>query len=96
VKPHPPPAMKRITAQQSAIVGANIRALRQARGWPQHRVGELMGLAHPRHRLRRRSHRDGRQRSFLPDEIRRKVTLTKHTLTMDLFGIQPYLQKRRF
>jgi transcriptional regulator with XRE-family HTH domain len=33
---------RKIPAEQSAIVGANIRALRQRHGWTQTRLGELM------------------------------------------------------
>ena len=31
------------TEEQSAVVAANIRALRQRRGWTQPKLGELMG-----------------------------------------------------
>lgn len=36
-----------IPYEQSAVVGANIRVLRQRRGWSQAKLGELMGWRTP-------------------------------------------------
>jgi hypothetical protein len=42
-----PASAERITSQQAAIIGANIRALRRERGWSQGRLGELVGWPTP-------------------------------------------------
>jgi hypothetical protein len=72
---------KTITAQQAAIAGANIRALRQGRGWSQRRLGALMGWPDPVTVCAAEGHRGGRQRGFTPDEIRRLAAI---------FGIEPW------
>jgi hypothetical protein len=42
-----------IPQDQAAVMGANIRVLRQQHGWNQARVGELMGWPKQLHRVRR-------------------------------------------
>jgi hypothetical protein len=60
-----------LSAPESAIVGANIRALRQRRGWTQSKLGELMGWQTPSTVCAAEGRRGGRQRAFTPDEVRR-------------------------
>ena len=60
-----------IPREQAAIVGANIRTLREGRGWPQSHVGELMGWISNSTVCAAEGRRDGRQRSFTPDEVQR-------------------------
>jgi hypothetical protein len=70
-----------IPREQAAIVGANIRALREGRGWPQSYVGGLMGWTSNSTVCAAEGHRDGRQRSFTPDEVRRLA---------GIFGVKPW------
>jgi transcriptional regulator with XRE-family HTH domain len=60
-----------ISREQAAIVGANIRTLREGRGWSQSRVGVLMGWSSNSTVCAAEGHRGGRQRSFTPDEVQR-------------------------
>jgi transcriptional regulator with XRE-family HTH domain len=60
---------RKITEEQSVAVGANIRALRQRRGWTQSKLGELMGWQSARTVCAAESHRDDRQRSFTIEEV---------------------------
>jgi transcriptional regulator with XRE-family HTH domain len=64
-------AVELIPREQAAIVGANLRALRQGKGWPQSHVGALMGWASNSTVCAAEGHRDGRQRSFTADEVQR-------------------------
>jgi transcriptional regulator with XRE-family HTH domain len=73
--------MVMIPAQQCAIIGANIRALRQRRGWSQAKLGELMGWPSPSTVCAAEGHRDGRQRGFTATEIQRLAAI---------FGISPW------
>jgi transcriptional regulator with XRE-family HTH domain len=49
---------------QAAVVGANIRVLRQQHGWNQARVGELMGWSSNSTVCAAEGRRNGRQRGF--------------------------------
>ena len=72
--------MVRIPAQQCAIAAANIRTLRQRKGWSQAKLGELMGWPSPSTVCAAEGHRDGRQRRFTAAEIQRLAAI---------FGISP-------
>lgn len=63
------------------MIGANIRALRLGRGWPQARVGELMGWQTNSTVCAAEGHRDGRQRGFTVDEVQRLA---------GVFGVKPW------
>jgi hypothetical protein len=52
----------KIPEEQCAIVGANIRALRQRKGWSQARLGELMGWPSTSTVCAAEGHRNDRQR----------------------------------
>ena len=60
-----------IPKEQAAIVGANIRALRQRKGWPQNHVGELIGWVSNSTVCAAEGRRNGRQRSFTAYEVER-------------------------
>jgi hypothetical protein len=64
-----------IPREQAAIVGANIRTLREIRGWPQSRVGELMGWSSNSTVCAAEGHRDGRQRGFTLEEVQRLANI---------------------
>ena len=66
---------------QAAVVGANIRVLRQRNGWAQARLGELMGWQSNSTVCAAEGRRSGRQRGFTPDEVQRLA---------DIFGIKPW------
>ncbi len=70
----------KIPGEQSAIVGVNIRTLRQRKGWTQAKLGELMGWPNASAVCAAEGHRDGRQRGFTTEEIRQLAAL---------FGICP-------
>ncbi len=59
-----------IPRQQAAVVGANIRALRQRNGWTQAQVGKLMGWTSSSTVCAAEGRRDGRQRSFTRSEVK--------------------------
>ena len=65
---------------QPAIVGVNIRTLRQRKGWTQAKLGELMGWHSASTVCAAEGHRDGRQRGFTAEEIERLSSI---------FGISP-------
>jgi hypothetical protein len=65
---------------QSAIVGANIRTLRQRRGWTQTTLGELMGWPSNSTVCAAEGHRNGRQRDFTTGEVKQLA---------DIFGVSP-------
>lgn len=69
-----------IPKEQAAIVGANIRALRQRRGWTQPQVGELMGWLAPSTVCAAEGHRSGRQRGFTIEEVEQLA---------EIFGVSP-------
>lgn len=69
-----------VPAGESAIVGANIRFLRQRRGWSQTKLGELMGWPTASTVCAAEGRRGGRQRGFTTDEVQRLGVI---------FGIPP-------
>jgi hypothetical protein len=68
-------AVGKVPAEQSAIAGANIRTLRQRKGWTQAKLGELMGWPNASTVCAAEGHRDGRQRGFTTEEIRQLAAL---------------------
>jgi transcriptional regulator with XRE-family HTH domain len=60
-----------IPREQAAVVGANIRALRQGKGWSQAQVGQLMGWTSSSTVCAAEGHREGRQRRFTTEEVQR-------------------------
>lgn len=58
-----------IPEAKAAIVGANIRTLRQRNGWTQRQFGELMGWPNASTVCAAEGHRSGRQRGFTTREI---------------------------
>jgi hypothetical protein len=60
---------RKIPAEQRAIIGANIRALRQRKGWTQAKLGRLMGWPSASTVCRAEGHRDHRQRGFTAGEV---------------------------
>jgi transcriptional regulator with XRE-family HTH domain len=64
-------AVEVIPREQAAIVGANIRTLRQTKGWTQSHVGALMGWASNSTVCAAEGHRDSRQRGFTTNEVKR-------------------------
>jgi transcriptional regulator with XRE-family HTH domain len=70
-----------IPREQAAIVGANIRTLRTAKGLPQAQVAELMGWTSNSTVCAAEGRRGGRQRNFTTDEIERLA---------DFFGIEAW------
>jgi hypothetical protein len=54
---------------------ANIRVLRQQRGWNQAKVGELMGSPGNSTVCAADGHRNGRQRGFATQEVRRLAAI---------------------
>jgi transcriptional regulator with XRE-family HTH domain len=67
-----------IPAEQSAVIGANIRALRLRNGWTQAKLGELMGWPTNATVCAAEGHRAGRQRGFSAEEVTRLA---------DIFGV---------
>ena len=65
---------------QPAIVGVNIRTLRQRKGWSQAKLGELMGWHSASTVCAAEGRRDGRQRGFTAREIERLAAV---------FGVPP-------
>jgi hypothetical protein len=68
-------AAGKIPGEQNAIVGVNIRALRQRRGWTQAKLGELVDWPSASTVCAAEGHRDGRQRGFTTEEIRQLAAL---------------------
>jgi hypothetical protein len=58
-----------IPQEQFAVVGANIRVLRQRRGWTQGTLGELMGWPTAATVCAAEGHRGDRQRGFTDAEV---------------------------
>lgn len=58
-----------IPQEQSAVAGANIRVLRQRRGWSQAQVAELMGWPSNSTVCAAEGRRSSRQRGFTPAEV---------------------------
>jgi Helix-turn-helix domain len=65
----------KIPEEQSAIVGVNIRTLRQRKGWTQAKLGELMGWPNASTVCAAEGHRDGRQRNFTTEEVEQLAAL---------------------
>jgi transcriptional regulator with XRE-family HTH domain len=59
---------RKIPAEQCAVIGANLRVLRQRNGWTQARLGKLMGWDTSTV-CAAEGHRSGRQRGFTTGEI---------------------------
>jgi hypothetical protein len=59
-----------IPQEQYAVAGADIRSLRQRRGWTQGQLGELMGWPTTATVCAAEGHRGGRQRGFTGAEIK--------------------------
>jgi hypothetical protein len=70
-----------IPQAQAAVVGANVRVLRQRNGWTQARLGELMGWRSNSTVCAAEGTRAGRQRGFTPAEVQRLA---------GIFGLQPW------
>jgi len=79
-------AKVRLSLNQSVAVAANIRALRQARGWTQRHVSDLMQWGHPAVACRAEGRNSKRpQRIFTEREVRPLATIfdvTPEQLTM--------------
>jgi transcriptional regulator with XRE-family HTH domain len=71
-----------IPADQAAVVGANIRVLRQQHGWNQAKLGELMGWLSNSTVCAAEGRRNGRhrQRGFTKREVERLAAI---------FGVSP-------
>jgi transcriptional regulator with XRE-family HTH domain len=69
-----------VPAGQHAIVGVNIRTLRQRKRWSQAKLGELMGWQSASTVCAAEGRRGGRQRGFTAREIKRLAAI---------FGISP-------
>ena len=69
-----------IPAEQFAVAGANIRALRLRRGWTQAKLGELMGWPSNSTVCAAACRRDGRQRGFTTQQVERLAAI---------FGLSP-------
>ena len=69
-----------IRQDQAAVVGANIRVLRQQHGWNQAKVGELMGWPSNSTVCAAEGHRNGRQRGFTTQEVEQLAAI---------FGVSP-------
>ena len=69
-----------IPQDQAAVVGANIRVLRQQHGWNQAKLGELMGWPSNSTVCAAEGRRNGRQRGFTTQEIERLAAV---------FGVSP-------
>jgi hypothetical protein len=75
-----------IPHDQAAIVGANIRVLRQQRGWNQAKLGDLMGWPSNSAVCAAEGCRNGRQRGFTADEVERLAAIfgiSSSQLTME-------------
>jgi transcriptional regulator with XRE-family HTH domain len=65
------PRAHEIPKAQAVVVGANIRVLRQRKGWSQAKLGELMGWRSCSTVCAAEGHRGDGQRGFTADEIYR-------------------------
>ena len=70
-----------ILEAQAAVIGANIRVLRQRNGWTQATLGQLMRWPSSSTVCAAEGHRSGRQRGFTPDEVHRLA---------GIFGLEPW------
>jgi len=69
-----------IPRDRAAVVGANIRVLRQQHGWNQAKLGELMGWPSNSTVCAAECRRNGRQRGFTTQEVERLAAI---------FGVPP-------
>jgi transcriptional regulator with XRE-family HTH domain len=69
VTARPPGPAAKVPAAQCATAAANIRVLRQRKGWTQAHLGQLMGWTAPSTVCAAEGHRGGRQRRFARWEI---------------------------
>src|SRR6185437_13705916 len=69
-----------IPQDRAAVVGANIRVLRQQHGWNQAKLGELMGWHSNSTVCAAEGRRNGRQRGFTMQEVERLAAI---------FGLSP-------
>jgi transcriptional regulator with XRE-family HTH domain len=69
-----------IPQAQAAMVGANIRVLRQQHGWNQAKLGKLMGWPSNSTVCAAEDRRNGRQRGFTTEEVERLAAI---------FGLSP-------
>lgn len=76
-----PGSAEPISGRLSAIVGANIRALRQRNGWTQAQLGALMGWPTNATVCAAEGRRGGRQRGFSTDELSRLA---------EIFNVPPW------
>jgi transcriptional regulator with XRE-family HTH domain len=60
---------------QPAVVGVNLRTLRQRKGWSQVKLGELMGWQSASTVCAAEGRRGGRQRGFTAREIKRLAAI---------------------
>ena len=65
-----------VAQDQAAVVGANIRVLRQQHGWNQATLGELMGWPSNSTVCAAEGRRNGKQRGFTTDDVERLATLS--------------------
>ena len=70
-----------IPEKTAAIVGVNIRTLRQRKGWTQAELGELMGWPNASTVCAAEGHRNGRQRGFTTGEVQQLAAI---------FGVTPW------
>ena len=71
-----------IPQDQAAVVGANVRALRQQHGWNQAMLGELMGWPSNSTVCAAEGRRDGRQRGFTTQEVKRLAAIFGVSLSL--------------
>lgn len=64
-----------IPPEQTAVVGVNIRILRQRSGWTQAKLGDLMGWPSASTVCAAEGRRDGRPRDFTVGEVERLATI---------------------
>jgi transcriptional regulator with XRE-family HTH domain len=69
-----------IPVAQSAVIGANVRALRLRRGWAMAKLGELMGWQAPSTVCAAEGYRSSWQRKFTTSEVERLA---------GIFGVSP-------
>ena len=69
-----------IPGKKAAIVGVNIRTLRQRKGWTQAELGELMGWPNASTVCAAEGHRNRRQRGFTTGEVQQLAAI---------FGVTP-------
>jgi len=64
-----------IPQDQAAVVGMNIRVLRQQHGWTQAKLGELMGWLSSSTVCAAEGRRNGRQRRFTTRDVERLAAI---------------------